>query len=398
MRWVLSTLVVLLLCNGTTSCVNANKNVSTISAVRCFDRCASDTSNSYEVFVPERANPDQKFPLLVIIDPHGSGKTALEKFRFSADHFPAVLVASNLVKNNFAGFENALQILIEDVRAKYPVSEVTFLSGFSGGARMAIGYAMTHPVNGLLLSGALAGPEELLKVGCLVYSLSGTDDFNFMETAQYLFQESSIPENLKIEFIHSIHSWPDSLTLAGAFGFIQLACPEAKATSDLVLKDFDKQQTEKIAALRSQGEILNALLIARNMSTTAPFSKDKIFSDTYHSLKNLPEFSVQMNLLGQNLQHEFQVRQPYLEDLQTKSLAWWKNELKTVENQIQNAPDPFAKDAYRRIKAFWGIACYSFCNQAAEQHDTKLLKQILPIYQLLEPENPDILYFSTIPH
>lgn len=398
MRWVLSTLVVLLLCNGTTSCVNANKNVSTISAVRCFDRCASDTSNSYEVFVPERVKPDQKLPLLVIIDPHGSGKTALEKFRSAADHFPAVLVASNLVKNNFAGFENALQVLIEDVRSKYPVGEVTFLSGFSGGARMAIGYAMNHPVNGLILSGALAGPDELRKVGCLVYSLSGTDDFNFMETAQYLFQESSIPKNLKIEFIHSIHSWPDSLTLADAFGFIQLACPEAGATSDFLLKNFGKQQSEKIAALRSQGELLNALLVARNMSTTTPFSNDKMFSDTYHSLKTSPEFSAQMNLLMQNLQHEFQVRQPYLEALQTKSTDWWKNELKTVENQIQNAPDPFTKDAYRRIKAFWGIACYSFCNQAVQQHDAKMLKQILPIYQLLEPENPDMLYFSAVPH
>lgn len=388
----------LLLCSGLASCGNAGTKAATIPVALCTDRCVSDSANSYEVFVPERKNADQTFPLLVILDPHGSGKSALSHFRLAAEHYPAVLVASNLVKNNLPGYEEVIQELIDDVRSKYPISKVIFLTGFSGGARMAIGYAMNHPMNGLILSGALAGPDELQKVGCLVYSLSGTDDFNFMETAQYLFQESSIPENLKIEFIHSIHSWPDSLTLADAFGFIQLACPETETTSDFLLKDFGKQQSEKIASLRSQGELLNALLVARNMSTTDPFSKDKMFSDTYHSLKTSPEFSAQMNLLMQNLQHELQVRQPYLEALQTKSTDWWKKELKTVENQIQNAPDPFTKDAYRRIKAFWGIACYSFCNQAVEQHNAKMLEQILPIYQMLEPENPDMLYFSAVPH
>jgi len=398
MRWVLSTLVVLLLCNGTTSCVNASTNVSAISAVRCVDRCAPDTSNSYEVFVPERMKPDQKFPLLVIIDPHGSGKTALEKFRPAADRFPAVLVASNLIKNNFAGYENALHVLIEDVRAKYPVGEVTFLSGFSGGARMAIGYAMNHPVNGLILSGALAGPEELRKVGCPVFSISGTDDFNFMETAQYLFQETAIPANLKIELIESSHSWPDSLILADAFGLIRLSCPEAEAlsASKISLKEFDRLQLKKMVMLKSQNEWIKALLVARNLSTTAPFNKEKAFSANYETLKVSPEYAAQLNRLTECLRLESQVRQPYMDAFHTKSLEWWKNELASVQNQIQTAPDPFTRDTYRRIKGFWGIVCYSLCQQAVQEHNTQSLNQIVSIYRILEPENPDMMHFTSL--
>jgi len=151
MRWVLSLLVILLLCNGMGSCGNASSNTATILAVQCSDHCISDTSNSYEVFVPERKKADKSLPLLVILDPHGNGKSALQKFRMATERYPAVLVASNLVKNNLADYDEVIQELIDDVRGKYPIGKVVFISGFSGGARMAIGYAMNHSVNGLLL-------------------------------------------------------------------------------------------------------------------------------------------------------------------------------------------------------------------------------------------------------
>jgi len=391
-------LLILLIGGGMASCGNINKNVASIPAVWCSDRCGSDTLNSYEVFIPEREKADQTLPLLVILDPHGNGKASLLHFKLAAEHYPAVLVASNLVKNNLPGYEDVVQKLIEDVRTKYPVGKVILLSGFSGGARMAIGYAMNHPVNGLILSGALAGPDELRKVGCLVYSISGTDDFNFMETAQYLFQEATIPENLKIEFINTSHGWPDSLTLASAVGFVQLACSETLGLSvgKVLEKDFVKQQTEKIDSFRNQGDLLNSMLMSRNMSTTAPFNNEKSFAASYNALKASPAYAAQMSLLMQNLQFEYQVRQPYLEALQTKNTEWWKKELVKIDLQIQTATTPFARDANRRIKAFFGIACYSYCRQASQSHNATALNQVLPIYRMLEPENPDMFYFSAI--
>ena len=390
----ISLLVILLLCNGMTSCGNSSKNTATILALTSSDRCVSDSLNSYEVFVPERKETDQSLPLLVILDPHGSGKSALQKFLLAAERYSAVLVASNLVKNNLPDYDAVIQKLIEDVRVKYPVGKVVFISGFSGGARMAIGYAMNHSVNGLLLCGALASPADLQKVGAPVYSISGTDDFNFMETAQYLFQEASIPANLKIELTSSSHNWPDSLTLADAFGYIRLACSDVEKISDTSLSDYVKQVNSKMDSLKNKGEWLKTMLVARNMSTTPPFNTDKTFLDLYLSLKAAPEYNAQIALLMENLQLEMQVLQPYLEALQTKNIDWWKNERNKIENQIQSAPNAFVGDANRRIKAFWGIACYSFCRQASQEHNAAVLNQILPIYRLLEPENPDMFYFS----
>ena len=133
----------MLLC-GLVSCNSTSKSTGTVQVVEKTDSCKSDSKNSYEVYIPARHSATDKLPLLVIIDAHGNGKFALDKFRQAARQYPAILVASDLIKNGFEGYEASIQTLIDDVRQKYPVSETVYLTGFSGGARMALGYALTH--------------------------------------------------------------------------------------------------------------------------------------------------------------------------------------------------------------------------------------------------------------
>src|ERR1035437_530748 len=208
---------------GLVSCSGAGKSNETVQAVEKTDSCKSDTKNTYEVYIPKRNSSGEKLPLLVIIDSHGSGKFALDKFKQGANQYPAVLLASDLIKIGYEDSDGAIKTLIEDVRLKYPVGETIFITGFSGGARMALGYALTHQVNGLILCGALANADQINQLHCQVISISGMDDFNFMETAQYLFQEQSTPGNLKIELTNASHSWPDSLMLANTLGFLRLS-------------------------------------------------------------------------------------------------------------------------------------------------------------------------------
>ncbi len=81
------------------------------------------------------------------------------------------------------------------------------------------------------------------------------DDFNFLETAQYLFQEQLIPGNLKIELTNASHNWPDSLMLTQAFGFLQMSCQTAdihsSAKSQLAM--FSQNQQVRIETLKKQG-------------------------------------------------------------------------------------------------------------------------------------------------
>jgi predicted esterase len=384
---------------GLVACSGTGRPNEMVKAVAKTDCCKLDPKNSYEVYIPERDTPAEKLPLLVIIDPHGSGKFALDKFKQGASLYPAVLIASNLVKNGFAGYESAVQDLIEDVRQKYPVGEAIFMTGFSGGARMALGYALSHHLNGLILCGALANADQINILHCPVFSISGMDDFNFMETAQYLFREQSTPANLKIELTNATHNWPDSPMLANAFGFLRLSCQATDIPSlpKSQLNTYCKEQHSRIDSLLQHGDFLKASLIAHNMASAEPFNSDKTFAATFNTLKTNPQYISQLNRLEKGLKFEISVRQSYLDAFRTKDTLWWKNEIRTTEEKIKTERDSYMRDTYRRIKGFWGIASYMFCKQAVKEQNTEALNKVLSIYRMLEPENPDMFYFSSFP-
>ena len=378
----------------------AGKTSVTGKAVERTDSCNLDATNTYEVYIPAGNKAVDKLPLLVILDAHGSGKFALDKFKQGANRYPAVLIASNLIKNGYEEYEGAIQTLIDDVRKKYPVSETVFMTGFSGGARMALDYGMQHSLNGLIMCGALANQDQIRTLRCPVISISGMDDFNFIETAQYLFQDQSIPANLKIELTNDSHSWPDSVTLGNALGFLCLSGNDASKPSqqESQLKIYCQHQQERIKLLKQQGDYLKAALVARYMSSTVPFNSDASFASTYRDLKANQNYINQMNRLEKCLQIEISMRQPYLEAFHTKDTLWWKNEIKTTEDKIRTEQDAYTTDMYRRIKGFLGIASYSLCKQAVNQQNAEALTKILTIYRMLEPENPDMFYFSAFPY
>lgn len=375
------------------SCSGSSKSDKSVQAVFKTETCATDAGNSYEVYVPPH-KASEKLPLLVIVDSHGAGKFALDKFKASAQTYHLILAASNTVKNGFAGFDQALQTLIDDVRKKYPAGKTLFLTGFSGGARMALGYAVQHPADGLLLCGALASPGQLKALTCPVFSISGMDDFNFVETAQYLFQEQSAPANLKIELTHASHSWPDAHMLNNAIGFLAYSSNKDEDAGPIARSDYSIYQQNRIDSLKKAGDYLCAALIASNMASASSFDEQKEFAKTLAELKSSQQYLAQLNKLGSCLNTEMSLRQTYTDAFQNKDIGWWKKEIDGTNRAIATEKDSFDVDMFRRIKGFWGIACYSLCKQVVAQRQAESLQKVLAIYRSVEPDNADMYYFS----
>lgn len=375
------------------SCSGSSKSDKPVPAITKTETCTTDTGNSYEVYVPVH-KASEKLPLLVIVDSHGAGKFALDKFKASAQTYHLILAASNTVKNGFAGFDQALQTLIDDVRKKYPAGKTLYLAGFSGGARMALGYATQHPADGLLLCGALASPEQLKALSCPVFSISGMDDFNFVETAQYLFQEQLAPANLKIELTHASHSWPEAHMLNNAIGFLAYSSNKDENAGPNARSDYSTYQQNRIDSLKKAGDYLRAALIARNMASVSSFDDRKDFAKALAELKSSQPYINQLNKLGSCLNAEMNLRQTYMDAFQNKDIGWWKKEIDGTNRAIATEKDSFDVDMFRRVKGFWGIACYSLCKQAVAQRQAKSLQKVLAIYRSVEPDNADMYYFS----
>lgn len=390
--WLLL-LVTIIACNEPGSITGANGQVEKTES------CQSNPHNTYEVYIPELKPTKDKLPLLVIIDANGAGKFALNKFKLAAREYPVILAASNYVKNGVEDYEIGIQELIQDVKQKYPANNTVYLAGFSGGARMAVGYGLAHPVNGMILCGALAKADQIMALKCPVFSISGLDDFNFVETAQFIFNDESAPKNLSIELNNASHSWPDSLLLSNTFGFLYLSSDseEMNMSSNEKVEAYCKNQLLRIDRLTKQDDLMKAALIARNMALKKPFSNDEIFMKSWAEIKSNPDYNAQLSKIEQGLSFEMSARQPYLEAFTNKDSLWWKNEITSLEKKINSEQDPYTVAMYKRIKGFWGIACYSIGNRTIKLRDVNSLKKIMTVYRMLEPENPYVLYFSAFP-
>ena len=145
-----------------------------------LDSCDFEPSHHYYITLPNVYAGDQNFPLVIVLDPHGDGLLAVQKFRDALEDLPVAVAGSLMLRNNYRYFELSLNRLYSDLLEKYPVERTkVIVAGFSGGARMALEYGLKYPVRGIVMFGA--GPVQLRggPQGKWIYAVSGTEDFNF---------------------------------------------------------------------------------------------------------------------------------------------------------------------------------------------------------------------------
>ncbi len=375
------------------ACRPSDRNAGYSVAVERTDTCLSNPAHTYEVFVPVHEKSGRVLPLLVAIDPHGSGKTATDHLKEAVSRYPAILVASNLIQNNDRNYVQQLDELIADVKKRFPAGERTFVVGFSGGARMALGYAMNHPVDGVIASGAFAGPDQLSAIKCPVMGLIGMDDFNFLETIKYIFDPASLPADAHIELTRASHAWPREDRLANVFGWFALSGVFNKRFDDQKVGRYVEEQKHRIDSLVGQGDFLQAAFISRNMASVNNFEKVGSFASGTSEITGQKAYNKQLARLSQSLQFEIKWRQIYGKALLEQNEAWWEKELSALHTKMTSETDDMMRMAYKRLSGFIGIACYSYARRFAAQKDIPHLEQILMVYRLAEPDNPDMQHF-----
>lgn len=387
---------VLILSGVAIGCHPSNKITENSSAVERTDTCLSNPAHTYQVFIPAHEKSEHDLPLLVAIDPHGSGKTAVEHLKEAASTYPAVLVASNLIQNDDPEYLRQLDELISDAKKRLPVGNRIYLAGFSGGARMALSYALNHPVNGVIASGAFAGADQLAEIKSPVVGLIGMDDFNFLETVQFILNPGRLPSNAHVELTQASHQWPEKARLANVFGWFRLSDESDKKFSNEVVAQYVKTQRSRIDSLIETNELLPAACICRNMASVGQFEKIGAFSPELNELTNREAYKKQIDQLVESLRFELKMRQTYGQALLEQNQAWWKKEISALHEKMNSEPNEITRMAYKRLSGFIGIFCYTYSKQFAAKRDVPHLEQILMVYRLAEPENPDMKHFSEV--
>ncbi len=345
--------------------------------------CRTDSRNRFHFTKPENASGT--LPLLIILDSGGDGLFALKKVTPALSHIPCVAIASDVVKNNFADYESAIEMLISEASRLHPVDiNQVFLVGFSGAARMAFSYSTTHSVSGVIMCSA--APPRNAPISCPVYVISGTADFNFGETYRNPLQPGyALP--YKTDYFKGIHAWPPVNHLEDGLFYLMLrSIPDGEKIIQEKVRLHLQQSDSNIF----KGDYLlawKALEKARTLD-----AKNKKVRKALLHLKKDKNCKIAFMGIESDLVAENSIFQSFSQAMTINDSVWWKSALTDLDHQISDAHGS-EKDHFMRIKGFLGIAFYSQLNFlfGAENYPPQII-HILAAYKTAEPDNPDVYY------
>lgn len=176
---------------------------------------------SYALYLPKTWKSYETYPVIIFLDPHANGQAPLDMYRSLADSFKVILAGSNNVRNGQSFPESGAQVsnLIKELQSKYNLSTKPVLSGFSGGAKVALSFAMQSNIERVIYCGAVApiGDKDSLDL----LGFAGLGDMNYADLVAFdlAFRNTKI-QNTIIEW-RGDHSYPGPEVFVDAFTWLK---------------------------------------------------------------------------------------------------------------------------------------------------------------------------------
>jgi predicted esterase len=123
--------------------------------------------------------------VLLGFDPAARGRVMVEKYRAAAEQYGIIVAASNNSRNGPVSVSTAAaQAMGADVSRRFSVDPGRlYLTGLSGGARVAMGIALSgNRIAGVIASSAgFPDSQPRGRVDFPIFGTAGTEDFNYLE-------------------------------------------------------------------------------------------------------------------------------------------------------------------------------------------------------------------------
>jgi hypothetical protein len=335
-----------------------------------------------------------RLPLFVLIDPHGNGKLAVNKFRSALQDYQIIVVGLNNVRNNTPNYDVLIKQAVEAALQVLPADNVhIFYSGFSGGARMAFQYALKNNCKGVIMCGA--GPQNnmLMKADFPIVAVSGIKDFNFIE--QYYSPASPLvrkPDFISLYF-NGKHEWPPSEIVNESISFLLMKSELLENINEKTIKPI---LNKKDSLLSAQEYLLAFKVLEKAYKTCDDDFKDTLLAELKVMNKNqrIKTFFLSFEEI---LKMEISRHQEYYRCLFTKDINWWLDAINKIDVKTKGAEDFLITYSFLRTRAYLGVLLYSVTSAAVyEQRDNNLIEKLLILYENLEPENPDVFYLNAL--
>src|ERR1044072_5550567 len=186
-------------------------------------KCAGDPTQSYALYLPSSYSPERTWSLLLGFHPAARGRAIVETYRAAAEQYGFIVAASNNSRNGPWQVSGAsAQAMSTDLGQRFAVDEKRFyLTGLSGGARVALQFALANTVMAGVIASSAGYPDSQPRktLPFVIFSTAGTEDFNCIEM-RLLDRALTTPHRLAV--FEGGHTLPPATAALDAIEWLEL--------------------------------------------------------------------------------------------------------------------------------------------------------------------------------
>src|SRR3954465_510325 len=215
--------------------IQAQSTATNLPAGKVIDKvtCTKTPTQSYAVYLPSTYSPARAWPILYAFDPGARGPLPVERFREAAEKYGWIIVGSNNSKNGSIQQSNDAWVAMwDDTHERFAIdSQRVYAAGFSGGARVAIYFALLcrDCIAGVIACGAgfPQGIQPSSDLRFKIFGVAGVDDFNFLELRDLDAALTRAGVGHVIDSFEGRHDWPPASEATVAISWMELEAMKA---------------------------------------------------------------------------------------------------------------------------------------------------------------------------
>ncbi len=338
---------------------------------------------SYALYVPSRYTPQKRWPILYAFDPAARGKIPVELYREAAERYGYIVAGSNNSQNGpLAKSSEAATAMWNDTHRRFAIDpQQTYLTGFSGGARVASAIAMgcRQCAAGVIVHGAGLPPnsENVKSLPFALFATVGEFDPNFPEMVRLQRQLESSDSAHRFFYHSGEHQWaPEDVALTSIEWLELLSMKSNRRERDeSFVADQWKKRTGEAEAKLSAHDVYGAAQALGDVARDFEGLHDvAVVRERAVALRKTKEFRKGEGVLKEQLAEQERLEAPLItrmREIETSSdsRAFHLQELKDDLRSMKKAADAGGDDGKVRKRAMSGLLIY--CMEETEAHESE---------------------------
>jgi hypothetical protein len=366
--------------------------------------CKNEVNYSYALYLPKSYSKENKYPVVFAFDAHAKGSKPVELFSEMAEKYGYILVGSNNSQNGVKSEESLhiYDVLYNDVMTRLSVDDKRlYTAGFSGGSRVASSVAIFKGGITAVIGCSAGFPslKEGIKQKFDFIGFVGDEDMNYLEMARLDKDLQQAGYRHQLVVFKGKHDWPTKEVIQDAFIFT-----EANAMKDLK-KPVDKEfissvagvWESKAAELEKGGKKYEAYMQYKKiMNFFGGLTDTAVIGKKASALAATGEVKVKIAKEDAGEKKEFDLQNQYVAALTSQNTAWWKAEVKHLNDFASSSKDENESALIRRVLSYMSLIAYSNANGYLNAGQIENAARYNELYSIIDPTNNEHAYISAV--